>query len=77
MNATDPEKVRGDSYTLDLDTRLADWWTVSVKNFTYGDQSVMGNFTHAILDTGTSLLAFEESTYDIMIGEMMNQSDEF
>ena len=47
------------------------WWTVNLNGFKYGDKNVQGSFKYAILDTGTSLLGIEKTTFTEIANEVL------
>jgi len=46
------------------------WWTVNLKDSTYGNIKIGGSFKYAILDTGTSLIGLEQSSFDLIQAEV-------
>jgi len=47
----------GDSFTVKLNKKNDQWWTVHLNGFQFGDTDLMsGDVEYAIVDTGTSLM---------------------
>ena len=55
---------------LDLVANKATWWTVNLRGSSYGDIKIGGSFKYAILDTGTSLIGLEQSSFDLIKDEV-------
>ena len=68
----DQSKVKSGETTtkLNLVASKDTWWTVNLKDSYYGNIKIGGSFKYAILDTGTSLIGLEESSYDLIEAEV-------
>ena len=71
------DAIVGKTYTHDLIQRYKSWWTVNLCGLYYGDNSIkQSRIRYAILDTGTSLMYFGRSDYEVFKTHMMKIAPE-
>ena len=55
----------GELYSLDLDSKNDDWWTVRMRGLRYGGESIQKSPTdYAIIDSGTSFIHISKTDWE-------------